>query len=170
MIAALLIMAASIPSTPSLGIAEGRCRPNEPGPAILVDVAGLKDRQGLLKLEVYPSNDEDFLADDNILIGQGKTFRRVEQPIPAQGLVRLCVRVPKPGAYSLSLLHDRDSNRKFGLSTDGIGFANNPKLALAKPRAAAARVQAGPRLTSTRIVMAYRRGLFSFRPNVGGGQ
>ena len=32
------------PSTPRLGTVEARCRPNEPGPALIVDVDGLKDR------------------------------------------------------------------------------------------------------------------------------
>jgi uncharacterized protein (DUF2141 family) len=166
MLASLLLLAAAetIASSPSLGIAEGRCRPSEPGPAILVTVAGLKDREGRLKLEVYPSTDRDFLADDNVLLGEGKTFRRVDIPIPRQGPVRLCVRVPAPGAYSLSLLHDRDSNRKFSLSADGIGFAGNPRLGHRKPAAAAARIVAGPRVTATEIVLNYRRGLFYFAP------
>jgi uncharacterized protein (DUF2141 family) len=162
----MMMMAAAtpyIPSTPSLGVAEARCRPNEPGPAIIVDVAGLRDRQGRLKLEAYPSNDADFLADDNVLVMAGKVFRRVDRPLLAQGDVRLCIRVPAPGAYSLSLLHDRDSNRRFGLSSDGIGFPNNPRLGLSRPSAAATRVMAGPGLTRIRIVMNYRRGL-SFGP------
>jgi uncharacterized protein (DUF2141 family) len=160
----LLAALASIPSTPLLGIAEGRCRPNEPGPAIVVTAAGLKDRRGRLKLEVYPSNDRDFLADDNILISEGKTFRRVETNVPADGPVRVCVRVPRPGSYSLSLLHDRDSNHKFGLSRDGIGFPGNPKLGMAKPRAGAARVVVGPHVTGVEIVMQYRRSFISFGP------
>jgi uncharacterized protein (DUF2141 family) len=129
-----------------------------------VTVAGLKDREGRLKLEVYPARDEDFLADDNLLVEQGKTFRRVEQGIPASGPVRLCVRIPGPGSYGLSLLHDRDLNRKFGLSADGIGFSKNPQLGMSKPRVAAVAVSAGSGLTNIKIVMNYRRGLFSFRP------
>ena len=159
----MLMAGVHIASSPSLGIAEGRCRPNEPGPAILVGVVGFEDRRGRLKLEAYPSNDGDFLADDNVLLMAGKTFRRVELPVPLQGDVQLCIRVPHPGAYSLSLLHDRDANHRFSLISDGVGFPNNPRLGMSRPSAAAARVIAGPGLTSIEIVLNYRRGL-SFRP------
>ena len=152
------------PSSPDLGKAEGRCRPNEDGPALMVEVKGLKDRVGRLKLEVYPSNDEDFLKDDNILIGEGKTFRRVETEIPQTGSAVLCVRIPGPGNYSVTVLHDRDSNRKFGLSIDGIGFTNNPRISWSKPKAAATRIVAGAGITRTAIVMNYRKGLLSFGP------
>jgi uncharacterized protein (DUF2141 family) len=158
-----LLIAATIQSTPDLGTAEGNCRPNELGPSFLVDVAGLKDRSGKLKLEVYPPNDADFLADDNILILSGKTFRRIEQPVPASGPVRLCVRLPAAGSYAVSLLHDRDSNRKFGWRVDGIGFAGNPKLGWSKPRASDATAIAHPGPTAIEIVMNYRRG-FGMRP------
>ena len=153
-----------LPSTPDLGKVEAACRPDEPGPAVLVLVTGLKDRSGRLKAELYPANDADFLADDNILIMAGKAFRRVEASVPASGPVQLCLRVPSPGAFALSILHDRDSNRKFGLSTDGVGFSNNPKLGLSKPRAASARFAAGAGLTPVTVRMNYRRGLFSFGP------
>lgn len=160
LIAALpLLVAANIPSTPDLGKAEARCRPGETGPALLVTVAGLKDRRGNLKLEVYPSNDTDFLADDNVLISQGKTFRRVEMPVPTSDPVVLCARIPGPGAYSVSLLHDRDSNRRFGWTVDGIGFADNPKLGWSKPKADKTRVIAGAGLTRLTIVLNYRHGL-----------
>lgn len=150
---------APVQSSPELGKAEGRCRAGETGPALLVTATGLKDRQGRLKLEVYPSNDTDFLQDDNILINQGKTFRRVEETLAPSGAVTLCVRLPGPGAYSVSLLHDRDLNRKFGWTIDGIGFTGNPRLGWSKPRAAAARVNAGAGLTRTNIVLNYKRGL-----------
>lgn len=154
-----------IPSTPDLGKAEGRCRPGEAGPALLVNIAGIKDRKGNLKLEVYPSNDDDFLADDNILVSAGKTFRRVEMAVPQSGNVQICVRIPGPGSYSISVLHDRDANRKFGLSADGIGFTGNPKLGMRKPKAAATRlaVSSGG-VSQTTVVMNYRTGLMSFGP------
>lgn len=159
----LFLLAAYVPSTPSLGVAEGQCRRNEPGPAIIVTVNGLRDRRGELKLEVYPSTETDFLADDNLLIMAGKTFRRAYRTIPATGPVQMCIRIPGPGAYSLSLLHDRNSNRHFNWTVDGIGFSNNPRLGLSAPKAGATRLFAGNGITSTRIVVNYRRG-FSLRP------
>ena len=164
---ALPSLAMATPSSPDLGKAEGHCRPNEQGPAILVNVVGLKDRNGNLKMEVYPSNDEDFLADDNVLVDAHKTFRRLEMPVPASGAVQLCVRIPGPGAYSITVLHDRDKNRKFSLSEDGLGFASNPKLRRAKPKAADTRLVAGAGLTSTTIVLNYLHGFFQFSPIKG---
>lgn len=154
-----LLTAATLPSTPDLGKKEGQCRPDEPGPAFLVRVVGLKDRQGNLKLEVYPANDKDFLEDDNILIMAGKTFRRVVQTVPQAGVPQLCVRLPGPGHYAVSLLHDRDQNRKFNWRIDGIGFSGNPRLGWGKPSAAKASVAAGNGLTTISIVLNYRHGL-----------
>lgn len=159
-----LLSSVALPSTPDLGKAEARCRSDEDGPAFLIDIVGLKDRQGNLKLEVYPANDADFLQDDNILIAQGKTFRRVEMPVPKGPRPTLCVRLPGPGRYAVTVLHDRDGNRKFGLSVDGVGFGNNPKLGMGKPKASAAAINAGRAPTRERIVMNYRRGLLSFGP------
>lgn len=161
---ATLLLAAAVPSSPDLGKAEGQCRANEHGPAYLVDVMGLKDRKGMLKLELYPANDQDFLADDNILVSAGKPFRRVEEAVPPSGPVQMCIRAPGPGTYALSLLHDRDSNRRFAVSVDGIGFAGNPKLGWSKPRAAAASAAVGSGPAHISIIVNYRRGLFSFGP------
>lgn len=154
-----LLAAATIPSTPDLGTAAGRCRPGESGPSFIVEVDGIKDRKGNLKLEVYPANDKDFLADDNILVSQGKTFRRVVEPVPAAGTPKICVRLPGPGTYAVSLLHDRDKDRKFAWRTDGIGFAGNPKLGWGKPKASKASAAAGSGPTPIRIVLNYQKGL-----------
>lgn len=160
-VAPLLVAAGpAIRSTPDLGKAEGRCRPGESGPALLVEAAGLKDRSGKLKLEVYPSNDTDFLADDNVLVAAGKTFRRVEVDTPNSGAAVLCVRIPGPGTYSVSVLHDRDNNRKFGWKIDGIGFSGNPKLGWSKPKASKARVVVnGAGVSRITVVMNYKSGL-----------
>lgn len=157
--ALLLAPQATIPSTPDLGTAEARCRTNESGPAFLVTVAGLRDRRGRLKLEVYPANDTDFLADDNVLISAGKTFRRVEVDVPAGADPELCVRVPRAGRYSVVVLHDRNSNRRFNWRVDGIGFAGNPRLGMSQPAAAEASAVAGSGRTRITVTMNYLRGL-----------
>lgn len=163
-VAALLLVAAKpVPSTPSLGKAEAACRANEAGPALLVTAAGLKDRKGLLRVELYPDNDADFLADDNVLINAGKTFRRTDLDLAPGITPTLCLRVPAPGRYALSLLHDRDRNLRFSIFGDGIGFSGNPKLRRSKPKVASALVVAGPGLTRVTITMNYLRGL-SFSP------
>ena len=164
MLAPVLAGAQPLRSTPDLGKAEAQCRPGETGPAFMVEVNGLKDRQGKLKLEVYPANDTDFLADDNILINAGKTFRRVEMPLPADPAPHVCIRLPGPGTYAVTVLHDRNADRKFNFTLDGIGFSANPKLGLSKPKARAVAVNAGGGLTAVRVVMNYRTGLFSFGP------
>lgn len=146
------------------GVAEGRCRPDESGPALVVAVEGLKDRQGALKIEVYPSNDHDFLEDDKKLIAEGKAFRRTVAPVPDHGTPRLCVRVPDAGTYAVTIHHDRNENRKFDLSKDGVAFVGNPKLGLSKPRASEASISVGNGIARTSVVMNYRKGLLSFGP------
>ncbi|WP_409049865.1 DUF2141 domain-containing protein [Sandarakinorhabdus sp.] len=152
-----------VPS-PELGKAAAQCRADEAGPAVIVTVIGLKDRKGLLRAELYPDNDADFLEDDAILVRAGKTFRRADMAMPQSGPVQLCLRLPSAGSFAMSILHDRDSNLKFGLSSDGIGFPGNPKLGWSKPKAASASFAAGPGLSFITVRLNYRRGLLRFGP------
>lgn len=154
----------TIASSPSLGVAAGTCRPGESGPAVLVEVVGLRDRRGRLRLELYPDNDGDFLADDNVLVEAGKSFARVDVPTPPAGPVELCIRAPRPGRYALSLLHDRDGDHRFAITADGIGFAGNPRLGWSKPHAAAASLEVAAGLTRTTIIPNYLHGL-AMRPD-----
>lgn len=156
----LLAAGPALKSTPDLGKAEGRCRPGESGPALLVEATGMKDRAGNMKLEIYPSNEKDFLADDNVLVAAGKTFRRVEVPVPQSGAVVLCVRIPGPGTYAVSVLHDRNTDRRFNWKIDGIGFSGNPKLGWSKPnyRKSSVHVSSGG-VSKIQVVMNYKNGL-----------
>ncbi|EIZ79308.1 hypothetical protein WSK_2154 [Novosphingobium sp. Rr 2-17] len=160
LVAGLMVTAAVLPpSSPELGKKEGECHADEMGSSFMVTAVGMKDRQGDLKLEVYPANDQDFLADDNALVAAGKVFRRVEIPVPQAGPVHMCIRVPGPGTYAVMLLHDRDSNHKFGWTIDGIGFSGNPRLGWSKPKAAKVATVAGVGPTPLSIVLNYRNGL-----------
>ncbi|WP_454883384.1 DUF2141 domain-containing protein [Sphingomonas oryzagri] len=130
----------------------------------MVEALGLKDRTGTLRAELFPPDQADFLADDNILVAAGKTFRRVVMPVPPAGPARLCIRVPSAGTYTLALTHDRDGKPRFNFWKDGIGFAGNPKLGHSAPPAEAARIVVGNGITPTGIRLNYRRGLLSFGP------
>ncbi|MGD9473323.1 MAG: DUF2141 domain-containing protein [Novosphingobium sp.] len=150
-------------SDPSLGTANARCRPSEPGPAVRVTILGLKDRAGTLRAELYPDNDADFMQDDNILLSAGKTFRRVDMKIPASGPVAICIRAPQAGTYSMALLHDRNGDRKFNPFKDGAAFPGDPRIRRSKPKAAQARVSIGSGVSGISVRMNYLRGLV-FRP------
>lgn len=164
--AALLLLAVApllgaqhpVPPREERGRAGADCRPNEPGPAALVRVEGMKDRTGNLRLELYPANDDDFLAPDRALIAAGKPFRRVEIRPPATGPVALCIRAPAPGRYALVVLHDRDSNGRFTFLRDGVGFPGNPRVRRSRPAASAAAMPIGPGVSATTVVLNYRRG------------
>lgn len=160
----LAVAGRPIESSPDLGKENASCRSPESGPAFRVEVIGLRDRVGLLKLELYPDNDRDFLADDTVLIAAGKPFRRVEVRPPPTGPIIMCIRAPAAGRYTLSLLHDRDANHRFNVSNDGIGFAGNPRLGWSKPSAASASATVGGGIATIKILMNYRHGL-SFRPD-----
>lgn len=128
------------------------------GPAILANVTGFKDRTGGLKLELYPANEADFLRDDNQLLREGKTFRRVRAAMPASGPVTMCIRVPRPGTYALLFTHDRDGKNKFNFWSDGAGVPSNIKLGRARPKVATAKITVGAGVTVATMRVQYLRG------------
>ena len=152
-------LSAHVAPSPALGTAGAACRAGEREPAITVVVDGLKDRTGRLRIELYPDNEADFLADDAVLVENGKAFRRVDVATPVSGRPLLCLRAPGPGIYTLALLHDRNSDRKFNVFADGIGFPGNPRIGMRKPSAAEARVTVGSGMTNIEIRLNYWRGL-----------
>lgn len=134
------------------------------GPAIHVNVLGLKDRTGELKLELYPANEADFLKDDRDLIKAGKLFRRVRAPTPQTGPVSLCIRVPAPGTYALLFTHNRDGRNKFNFWEDGAGMPSNLKIGRSRPKLAMARITVPDGTVTTDIRAQYLRGLGGFSP------
>jgi uncharacterized protein (DUF2141 family) len=137
---------------------------NGQGPAIRVNVTGLKDRTGRLKLELYPANEGDFLKDDHDLRKEGKFFRRVWADMPASGPVQLCIRAPSPGRYALLFTHDRDGRNKFNFMRDGAGFPGAGKLGRARPKLAQAIISVPAGVTTTTVRAQYLRGLGGFAP------
>ena len=145
-----------------LGQDAGICEAGH-GPAINVDVRGLKDRAGELWLELYPATQADFLGNDDALIAAGKTFRRTRATLPASGAVDICVKVPHPGRYALLLRHNRTGKDKFSIWRDGLGIADNQAIGRHKPSVEQATVTAGGGVTTIPIKVQYLHG-FGFSP------
>ncbi|TPG52923.1 DUF2141 domain-containing protein [Sphingomonas glacialis] len=164
-VAALLAatgLPAAAPAAQVLGSDAAAC--SSGGPAIRVNVDGLKDRTGELKLELYPATEADFLKDDRDLIKEGKFFRRVRLPTPQTGPISLCIRVPTPGPYALLFTHNRDGKNKFNFWADGAGFASNVKLGRTRPKLDMARIEVPEGVVTTTIHAQYLRGLGGFGP------
>lgn len=146
-----------------LGTDASACQPGG-GPAIEATIVGLKDRQGNVRLELYPATAEDYLASDKQLAAQGKTFRRVSIAAPAAGPVTICIRAPRAGRYALVMLHDRDGKMKFDYRVDGAGVASNKRIGFGKPSLASATVEVGAGALPVTIHAQYL-GLFGFSPH-----
>lgn len=136
-----------------------RCAAPGGGSAFLVQLWGLKDRRGEFRLELYPANQEDWLADKNDLRAAGKFFHRVILPVPDSGPTFICIGVPQPGRYGMIAIHDRDNKRSFNAFVDGVGFPGDPRLGLSKPKVDRAVAQAGPGVTRMKIRLQYLSGL-----------
>ena len=160
----LLALAATASAEVTRDEDAGWCRAGH-GPAIQVNVSGLKDRSGEVWLELYPDNEADFLRDDTALIAEEKVFRRTRtRPLPA-GETTICVRVPHPGRYALLLRHNRNGKDKFSFWSDGVGFPGNQTIGRSRPKFAQAWIDAGAGVTVKTIQLQYLHGLRGFAPS-----
>ena len=162
--ATLAPAAVAAPPGAPLGSDAAACEAGHP--AILAAIVGLKDRKGIVKLELYPATQADFTRNDTALIAEGKTFRRVTVTPPATGPVTLCIRVPAPGRYALLMTHNRDGQNKFKYTIDGAGLPANKRIGLAKPKVDGAIVEVGDKPLPLTIRAQYL-GLFGFSPASG---
>ncbi len=164
---ALLALSIAAPAaaqpSPALGADSAACAGGS-GSAIRVNVVGMKDRTGRLKLELYPGNEADFLKDDRDLIRQGKTFRRIWAQTPQSGAISMCIRTPGPGRYALLFTHDRDGKNKFNFWQDGAGFVSTERLGRSRPSVNQALINVGAGVTTVTIRVQYLRGLGGFSP------
>jgi len=135
------------------------CAPGARDTAALIEVEGLKDRSGVMRIEVYPNNDNEFLGDRHKLVAEGKTFRRVETPLPATGPVRVCILLPGAGTYAIAVVHQRGDTRSFSFTKDGIGFPNNPRLYLSKPDVDKVAMTFPAGVTTVPVTLNYKQGL-----------
>jgi uncharacterized protein (DUF2141 family) len=134
------------------------------GPMVRVNVAGLMDRTGRLKVEIYPNNETDFLRDDTGLKRDKRPFRRVWMKTPASGPVSICIRAPYAGQWAVLLTHDRDGKNKFNFWQDGAGFPSNQRLGRSRPKVRQALLNVPAQGGQVTIKVQYLQGLGGFGP------
>jgi len=91
-------------------------------PAMLVRIEGLKSRTGTVRVQAYDNPARYF--------DKGAYLERVEIHTPASGPVEVCVPVPHPGVYAVSVRHDANGNGSTDIGSDGGGFSGNPSYSL----------------------------------------
>jgi len=92
-------------------------------PAMLVRVEGLKSRTGTVRVQSYGGDPARYFD-------KGAYLERVEVRTPAAGPVEVCMPVPHPGTYAVSVRHDANGNGSVDISSDGGGFSGNPGYSL----------------------------------------
>lgn len=105
---------------------DGACSFNEGQAGLEVAVDGLQTSEGRIRAQIYSSDPEEFLE-------KGKKLVRVDMPLDGSDQPTLCVPLPSPGTYALVVMHDKNSNGRADIFSEGFGFSNNPKLSLGPP-------------------------------------
>jgi uncharacterized protein (DUF2141 family) len=147
--ATVLFSGAAIASGQEVSNDLSRCAAGK-GPAVLVNVRGVKESAGRIRVQSYPATGSAWLA-------KGRWLHRVETRANA-GNMSFCVPVPAEGKYGIAVRHDRNGNGKTDISQDGGGFSNNPSiniLNLGKPAVSKVAFQAGPGVTRISINLRY---------------
>jgi len=125
-------------------------------PAMVVRVEGLKSRTGILRVQLYGGDPARYFD-------KGTYLDRVEFKTPPAGPVEVCVPVPHPGNYAVSVRHDANGNGSVDIGSDGGGFSGNPSYSLfdamfkRKPSPAAVQVRVAG-LTEVPVILNYVHG------------
>ncbi|HET8613294.1 MAG TPA: DUF2141 domain-containing protein [Sphingomonas sp.] len=137
------------------------CAAGSAKPALLVRITGFKAHTGTVRVQSY-GGDPDHYFD------KGTYLKRIDVPVPASGPLEVCVPVPHPGQYAVSVRHDVNGSGHTEKS-DGGGMSGNPHVSVMdlifkrkpSPGEVAVKVGDGPRTVP--IVLNYLQGM-SFRP------
>lgn len=137
-------------SAPAMVGDVGHCDQGEP--SVIVQVTGLKQAAGRLKVSVYGDDRSRWLV-------SGGKVARVKVPVTATTM-DVCVAVPASGRYAVAVHHDLNLNGERD-RRDGGGYSRNPKVSLLNPKPdferAAFPVGKGP--TRVNVTLLYLRGL-----------
>lgn len=95
------------------------CAPGK-GPAIRLDISGLRSSAGNLFVRVYHARSSDWLK-------SRRYIHRIDTT-PRRGEMTVCVPLPAAGDYAFTVQHDANGNRKTDFSIDGAAMSNNPVI------------------------------------------
>lgn len=159
-VAAVMGAATAAPAGPYAA----RCAGNPAEPALLVHIVGFKARTGTVRVQSYGGAPAHFFD-------KGSYLKRVDLRVPPAGPLDVCMPVPAPGTYAISVRHDIDANGKADRG-DGGGLSGNPRLSLfdllfkRKPDPAVVSVPVAHGVRTVPIMLEYLSGT-SFRPVAG---
>jgi uncharacterized protein (DUF2141 family) len=140
----------ALASVPAAGAAPAMCEAGKPG--VLVQVDGLKQARGQLKLSLYGPDGTHWLA-------KGGKIAKAKVPVTARTM-EVCLPVPSPGRYAVAVHHDLNLNGSRDRH-DGGGFSRNPKVTLLRPKPAfnQASFAVGQGTARVAVTLLYIRGL-----------
>ena len=125
-------------------------------PSVMVHVAGFKKPAGKVKVSLYGSDSDRWLA-------KGGRVSKVKLPVTGKSM-DICMPVPGPGRYAVAVHHDLNVNGSRDRH-DGGGYSRNPKVSLLNPKPdfskAAFKVGNGPARVGVKLL--YLKG-FSVGP------
>lgn len=154
----LALLGGSLARAEAMNAAAPICREGNT-PAVLVEVIGIRGEAGTIRVQAYGGDPAHYFD-------KGSYLERIDMPTPRGA--EICVPVPKPGVYAISVRHDSNGNGKSDLK-DGGGMSGNPRMSLwdlalkNKPDPKSVQVKVGTGVTPVRIVMNYVQG-GSFKP------
>jgi len=133
------------------------CQNGNGTPAFLVRVYGFKRPTGVVRVQIYGDQPEDFLA-------PGKYLKRIDLPVAEGKEMHVCVALPQAGDYVVAVRHDMNGDGKSGWN-DGGGFSRNPNISLfhLRPNYKDVVLSARSGVQPVDVVLNYRSGL-SIRP------
>jgi uncharacterized protein (DUF2141 family) len=122
---------------------------------LVIAVENVKSRSGTIMVTVYPDDPERFLKRGGPIRGLSGLAVPAETPV-----THVCVWLPEPGRYGISIYHDANTNRRLdqnflGLPVEGFGFSNNPATLVGPPSFNSAAFQVVKGDTAIPIRMRY---------------
>lgn len=120
-------------------------------PSIDVRVVGFKQASGTVKVALY---------DEAGFLKHGTKLRKVVVPVLSAAPLDICIAVPAPGRYAVTVHHDVNGNGGRDWS-DGGGFSRNPSISLwhMRPSFSQTVIEVGNGPRAVAVQLLYRHGL-----------